>query len=220
MPRLAAAAAVARRAGEVLRRGSLGGLRSLSTLQPSHAASASDETLSYDGFVRVYPQVLVEGKASARAAVLNRPGHLNALTTTMGSRLNKFYESWEDNPDIGFVMMKGSGRAFCAGGDVVNLRELISEEYFAHHIREGRYQTLDECLVREYRMSINGISKQFSHEFCEGVRARLVDKDSTPKWDPPALEYVSKDMVDAYFAPLGEFDSELKLPTESREAFI
>jgi enoyl-CoA hydratase/carnithine racemase len=28
-------------------------------------------------------QVLVEGKASARAAVLNRPGHLNALTTTM-----------------------------------------------------------------------------------------------------------------------------------------
>jgi 3-hydroxyisobutyryl-CoA hydrolase len=34
-------------------------------------------------------------------------------------------------------------------------------------IREGRYQTLDECLVREYRMSMNGISKQFSHEFCE-----------------------------------------------------
>ncbi|GJN20069.1 hypothetical protein PR202_gb07396 [Eleusine coracana subsp. coracana] len=177
MPRLAAAAAVARRAGEVLRRGSLGGLRSLSTLQTSHAASASDE-------------VLVEGKASARAAVLNRPGHLNALTTTMGSRLNKFYESWEDNPDIGFVMMKGSGRAFCAGGDVVNLRELISE---GDAYKFGKYS---------------------------GVRARLVDKDMAPKWDPPALEYVSKDMVDAYFAPLGEFDSELKLPTESREAFI
>lgn len=87
-------------------------------------------------------------------------------------------------------------------------------------IREGRYQTLDECLVREYRMSMNGISKQFSHEFCEGVRARLVDKDLAPKWDPPAPEYVSKDMVDAYFAPLGEFEPELKLPTESREAFI
>lgn len=43
MTRLAAAAAVARRAGEVLRRGSLGGLRPLSSLQPSHVASASDE---------------------------------------------------------------------------------------------------------------------------------------------------------------------------------
>jgi hypothetical protein len=40
------------------------------------------------------------------------------------------------------------------------------------------------------------------------------------QWDPPAPEYVSKDMVDAYFAPLGEFEPELKLPTESREAFI
>jgi 3-hydroxyisobutyryl-CoA hydrolase len=48
-------------------------------------------------------------------------------------------------------------------------------------IREGRYQTLDECLVREYRMSMHGISKQFSHEFCEGVRARLVEKDLAPK---------------------------------------
>lgn len=56
-------------------------------------ASPSDEigvrrdvlslTLCYDGHVLVYPQVLVEGKASSRAAVLNRPGHLNALTTTM-----------------------------------------------------------------------------------------------------------------------------------------
>ncbi|ONL99739.1 3-hydroxyisobutyryl-CoA hydrolase-like protein 2 mitochondrial [Zea mays] len=87
-------------------------------------------------------------------------------------------------------------------------------------IREGRYQTLDECLVREYRMSMNGISKQFSHEFCEGVRARLVDKDFTPKWDPPALEYVTNDMVDAYFAPLGDSEPELKLPIESREAFV
>jgi hypothetical protein len=34
-------------------------------------------------------------------------------------------------------------------------------------IREGRYQTPDECLVREYRMTVNGILKQFSHEFCE-----------------------------------------------------
>ncbi|KAL5224536.1 hypothetical protein ABZP36_011175 [Zizania latifolia] len=178
MRSLVAAAAASRLAGEALRRGVLGGVRSLSTLNPLSTANE---------------EVLVEGKAMARAAVLNRPGHLNALTTTMGARLNKFYESWEDNPDIGFVMMK---------------------------IREGRYQTLDECLVREYRMSINGISEKFSHEFREGVRARLVDKDLAPKWDPPALEYVSTDMVDSYFAPLGEFEPELKLPTEQREAFV
>ncbi|XP_020676047.1 3-hydroxyisobutyryl-CoA hydrolase-like protein 1, mitochondrial [Dendrobium catenatum] len=72
-------------------------------------------------------EVLIEGKASARAVILNRPSALNALTTNMGLRLKKLYESWEDNSDIGFVMMKGSGRAFCAGGDIVTLYHLLNE---------------------------------------------------------------------------------------------
>ncbi|VAH17945.1 unnamed protein product [Triticum turgidum subsp. durum] len=71
MPSLAAAAA-ARRAGEALRRGVMGG-RYLSSLRPSPATAAAPDS----------DEVLVEGKASARASVLNRPGHLNALTTTM-----------------------------------------------------------------------------------------------------------------------------------------
>lgn len=34
-------------------------------------------------------------------------------------------------------------------------------------IREGRFQTLDQCLIREYRMSLQGISKQVSGDFIE-----------------------------------------------------
>jgi len=52
------------------------------------------------------------------------------------------------------------------------------------------------------------------------VHCHLCIGNSLLQWDPPALEYVTKDMVDAYFAPLGEFDAELKLPTETREAFV
>jgi hypothetical protein len=44
MPRLAAAAAVSRRAGEALRRGAFGGLRPLSSLQPLNAASSDEVT--------------------------------------------------------------------------------------------------------------------------------------------------------------------------------
>ncbi|KAJ9171216.1 hypothetical protein P3X46_014609 [Hevea brasiliensis] len=364
-------------------------------------------------------QVLVEGKACSRTAILNRPSALNALNTSMGARLLKLYRSWEDNPDIGFVVMKGSGRAFCAGGDIVSLYHLINQgkledckeffrtvysfiyelgtylkphvaildgitmgggagvsipgtfrvatnktafatpetligfhpdagasfflshlpghlgEYlalsgeklngaemiacglathysyserlklieqqlgklftddpsvieatlekygdlvhpdkmsvihrietvdkcFSHDtveeifdaleseasgtndafcnstlrrlkeasplslkvslrsIREGRFQTLDQCLVREYRMSLQGIFKQISTDFCEGVRARMVDKDLAPKWNPPNLEQVSEDMVEHYFSPLSELEPDLELPTEKREAF-
>ncbi|XP_030513495.2 3-hydroxyisobutyryl-CoA hydrolase-like protein 1, mitochondrial [Rhodamnia argentea] len=365
-------------------------------------------------------QVLVEGRGCSRTAILNRPSVLNALSTAMGAKLQKLYKNWEDDPDIGFVMMKGSGsRAFCAGGDIVGLYQLINrgkmedckdffgtlyrfiyflgtylkphvallngitmgggagvsipgtfrvatdktvfatpetligfhpdagasfylshlpghlgeylaltgekltgvemiacglathytldarlplieeqlgklvtddpsviesmlEKYgdlvcpdkmsvihktelvdkcFGHDtveeiidalesktaglkdswctsalrrlkeasplslkvslrsIREGRFQTLDQCLAREYRMSLQGISEQISCDFCEGVRARMVDKDLAPKWDPPSLDKVSEDMVDQYFSPLSELEPELDLPTKVREAF-
>lgn len=87
-------------------------------------------------------------------------------------------------------------------------------------IREGRFQTFDQCLIREYRMSVQGISKHITNDFCEGVRARMVEKDYAPKWNPPSLKQVSKDMVDQYFSPLNELGSELELPTTRREALI
>ncbi|KAK9144361.1 hypothetical protein Sjap_004264 [Stephania japonica] len=87
-------------------------------------------------------------------------------------------------------------------------------------IREGRYQTLDQCLIREYRMTLRSITKQVSGDFSEGVRARLVAKDLNPKWNPPRLDLVSEDMVESYFAPFGGSEPELELPTKLREAFI
>jgi enoyl-CoA hydratase len=40
------------------------------------------------------------------------------------------------------------------------------------------------------------------HDFIEGVRALIVDKDNSPKWDPPTPEAVTDDWIDAIFAPL------------------
>jgi len=34
-------------------------------------------------------------------------------------------------------------------------------------IREGRFQTLDQCLLREYRMTLQAIHGQISGDFCE-----------------------------------------------------
>ena len=44
------------------------------------------------------------------------------------------------------------------------------------------------------------------HDFYEGVRALIVDKDNRPQWRPAAAEAVSKADTDGYFAPLGESD--------------
>ena len=42
------------------------------------------------------------------------------------------------------------------------------------------------------------------HDFIEGVRALIIDKDNRPKWDPPTPEAVTDDWIDAIFAPLPE----------------
>ena len=41
-----------------------------------------------------------------------------------------------------------------------------------------------------------------THDFREGVRALLIDKDNEPKWDPPTPEGVTEEMLDSLFAPL------------------
>jgi enoyl-CoA hydratase len=49
------------------------------------------------------------------------------------------------------------------------------------------------------------------HDFYEGVRAVIVEKDNAPKWNPTTLEGVDKAAVDAYFAPLPGGDLDLDL---------
>jgi enoyl-CoA hydratase len=43
-----------------------------------------------------------------------------------------------------------------------------------------------------------------THDFREGVRALLIDKDNAPAWDPETPEGVSDEMLDTLFAPLPE----------------
>ena len=43
-----------------------------------------------------------------------------------------------------------------------------------------------------------------THDFQEGVRAVIVDKDNAPRWSPGRIEDVSDADLDALFAPLLE----------------
>jgi enoyl-CoA hydratase len=65
----------------------------------------------------------------------------------------------------------------------------------------ARGMTLEEALTLEYRMTQHVMG---AHDFFEGIRALLVDKDQAPRWEHASLEAVSDAEVERYFAPIGE----------------
>jgi len=54
-------------------------------------------------------------------------------------------------------------------------------------------------MAMEYRIGSRVLVR---HDFIEGVRAVIVDKDNAPKWDPATPEGVTDALLDGIFAPL------------------
>ena len=55
----------------------------------------------------------------------------------------------------------------------------------APQMKEGAGRDFEDCMRIEYRI-VNRVVK--GHEFFEGVRAVIIDKDNTPRWQPATLE--------------------------------
>jgi len=70
-------------------------------------------------------------------------------------------------------------------------------------LRRARRAGFAECMVTEYRMLCRILD---GHDFYEGVRAAVVDKDRRPQWRPAALEEVASADVEAHFRTPAEGD--------------
>ncbi|KAF8079905.1 hypothetical protein N665_0994s0030 [Sinapis alba] len=78
-------------------------------------------------------------------------------------------------------------------------------------IREGRRQTLGDCLKKEFRITVNILRSTISPDAFEGVRALTIAKDNCPRWNPATLDEVDDEEINLVFKPL-EDDLELRIP--------
>ena len=64
-------------------------------------------------------EVLIRREGRTGRITMNRPAALNALTHAMVGRIADALARWREDPDVGLVVLDGTGeRALCAGGDV------------------------------------------------------------------------------------------------------
>jgi enoyl-CoA hydratase len=68
------------------------------------------------------------------------------------------------------------------------------------HVRAARALDLSATLRQDFRLATRCMQE---HDFYEGVRAGLIDRDHAPQWRPAHLKDVSEAAVDTYFATLG-----------------
>ncbi|MFI5510560.1 enoyl-CoA hydratase/isomerase family protein [Mycobacterium sp. NPDC051804] len=83
--------------------------------------------------------------------------------------------------------------------DLIEAKSPISVSVALEAVRRAtKLDILEDVLRQEYRTSCGALR---SHDFEEGIRAQVIDKDRQPKWSPASLAAVTTADVEAYFAP-------------------
>ncbi len=62
--------------------------------------------------------VLIHVENRIATLTLNRPDKLNALSNDLLTKSIEALHAWSEDPNVAVIIVTGSGRAFCAGGDI------------------------------------------------------------------------------------------------------
>jgi len=102
-------------------------------------------------------EVRFEHKGAAGVITMTRPAALNALTHRMVKAISRALHHWRHDKTVAVVVIKGEGRAFSAGGDlmaVYNGRDNPPVDFFAD---EYRLNAQIEAYPKPYVALIDGI---------------------------------------------------------------
>lgn len=107
----------------------------------------------------------------------------------------------------------GSSSALAAeAATAIRLRSPTSLLIAREQMRRGPMLDFEEAMRVEFRIVSRIV---YGHDFYEGVRAMVIDKDRKPIWSPGRLEDIEHEKIEAYFEPLteGDFDPSFRRGT-------
>jgi len=100
----------------------------------------------------------VEEKQNVLRIILNRPDKMNALNVEMYAELHSVLDMVEHNPECRVLIFTGSGKAFCAGGDISELLQAAATlESAQSRLRKSHHLAMRmRGLKQPVIMAVNG----------------------------------------------------------------
>jgi hypothetical protein len=65
------------------------------------------------------------------------------------------------------------------------------------------FERVEQSFAQDYRIALACIA---GHDFIEGIRAAIIDRDRSPRWRPDKIEAVTPEIVDRHFRSLSELE--------------
>ena len=100
----------------------------------------------------------------------------------------------------------GKSQADAARGALATMQKMspTSLKVTLRNIRTAlSFKRVEQSFQQDYRIALACIA---GHDFIEGIRAQIVDKDRNPRWRPDKLEDVTAGIVDRHFKPVGDLE--------------
>jgi len=104
-------------------------------------------------------ELKAEVKAGVGCILLNRPKKLNCLSLSMIRKMTKVLKEWDTKESgVKVIVVRGSGRAFCSGGDVVSLYHGDADMHATYIKEEYSLDLLVHRLSVPYIAVMDGIT--------------------------------------------------------------
>ncbi|MEB0045239.1 MULTISPECIES: enoyl-CoA hydratase/isomerase family protein [unclassified Pseudomonas] len=81
--------------------------------------------------------------------------------------------------------------------DLLQSRSPLAMGVTLQMLRRGRRLSLEQCFALELHLDRQWFERG---DLIEGVRALLIDKDKTPRWNPPTLQALDAEHVESFFS--------------------
>jgi len=136
---------------------------------------------------------------SGLEALSESAGKAKELTSENIERINRIFAL--DSVEAIFAALEADGSDW-AQAQLATLKTKSPQamKVSFRQMRQGaKMQSFTDEMRSEYRIASRVASR---HDFQEGVRALIVDKDNKPAWKPATLEGVTDALLDELFAPL------------------